>query len=150
MSNADKTVFISYRRSLSRHWARNIFDYLRGRDYNVFFDIKTIDSGEFDKIILNQIAARMHFILLLTKGSLERCQYEGDWVRREIEEALRLGRNIVPIVDVDERTDFLAEVGYLPKATADELAKFNALQYLDYYGETVLETLCSRFLKMPD
>ncbi len=111
--DAEKTVFISYRRSVSRHLARAIFLDLREHDYDVFLDVNTIDNGEFDAIILNQIAARAHFVLVLSKGSLERCANSGDWLRREIEEALRLNRNVVPIIE--EGFDFAAEARYLPE-----------------------------------
>ena len=36
-------------------------------------------------------------MLLLTKDTLVRCKAEGDWVRREIEEALKYNRKIIPI-----------------------------------------------------
>src|SRR5450432_1182719 len=95
MNDAEKTVFISYRRSVSRHLARSIALDLRAHDYDVFFDVDTVDNGEFDQIVLHQIALRTHFVLVLSRGALERCTNENDWLRREIEEALRLKRNIV-------------------------------------------------------
>jgi hypothetical protein len=81
------SIFISYRRSVSKHLARLIFQELRARGHDVFLDVSTIDSGAFDRIILNQIAARPHFLLILSPGALERCANEDDWLRREIEEA---------------------------------------------------------------
>ena len=78
MSDAEKTVFISYRRSVSRHLARSIALDLRAHDYDVFFDVDTVDNGEFDQIVLHQIALRTHFVLVLSRGSLERCADETD------------------------------------------------------------------------
>jgi hypothetical protein len=66
---------------------------LRANGYDVFMDVESIDSGTFDTMILNQIAARAHFVLILTPGSIERCVENGDWLRREIETAMDLGRN---------------------------------------------------------
>src|SRR5262245_9363174 len=99
MSDPGRTVFICYRRDTSKYLARAIFQDLIANGYDTFLDVSTIDSGAFDSIILNQIGARMHFVVLLSPGALERCQQAGDWVRREVEEALRLKRNIVPITE---------------------------------------------------
>jgi len=140
-------IFISYRRSTSKHIARLIFEQLRSRGYDVFLDVSTIDSGAFDKIIMNQIAARPHFLLVLSQGSLERCINEGDWLRREIEEAFALKRNIVPIFDDDFSIEH--EKQYLPELLRVELPLFNGPPYSHYYFDCFIDTLCKRFLKQP-
>lgn len=140
-------VFISYRRSVSQDRARLIFRELRERGYDVFLDVTTIDSGAFDRIILNQIAARPHFLLILSPGSLERCVNEDDWLRREIEEAFRLRRNIVPVFD--EHFDVQKEKLYLPEPLRSELPRLNAPPYSYYYFDAFIETICTRFLKPP-
>lgn len=142
------SIFVSYRRSASKHLARLLFERLRSRGYDVFLDITTIDSGEFDRIILNQIAARPHFLLVLSSGALERCANEGDWLRREIEEAFRLKRNIVPVYD--EGFDINQEKQYLPEAIRTELPRLNAPPYSHYYFDAFIDTLCNRFLKLPE
>lgn len=147
MADAQKTVFISYRRSTSMHLARLIFTDLKARGYDVFLDVNTIDSGAFDQIILNQIAARAHFILVLSRGALERCADEGDWLRREIEEAFRLNRNIVPIFDEGFNLD--AEKHHLPEPLRQELPRRNALPWSHYYYDAVMDALSNRFLKEP-
>ena len=81
--------------------------------WDAFLDVTTIDSGDFDRIILNQIGARAHFILLISRDALQRCTNRGDWVLREIDEAVRQDRNIVPIIEED--ADFNTEMAYLPK-----------------------------------
>lgn len=138
-------IFISYRRSASKHLARLIFTELRTRGHDVFLDVDTIDAGAFDRIILNQIAARPHFVLVLSRGALERCTNESDWLRREIEEAFRLQRNIVPIFD--EGFDIEQEKNHLPEPTRSELARLNAPPYSHYYFEAFIDTIHSRFLK---
>ena len=55
-------------------------------------------SGDFERIILGNITARAHFLVLLTPSALERCDDPGDWLRREIETALANQRNIVPLM----------------------------------------------------
>ncbi len=144
MPNTENTVFISYRRSVSRHLARSIFLDLREHNYDVFLDVNTIDNGEFDNIILNQIAARAHFVLILSKGALERAADSGDWLRREIEEATRLNRNIVPIIE--EGFDFEAEKQYLP-ASLHDLPRRNGIPLYHFYFDAAMDTLRNRFLK---
>jgi hypothetical protein len=85
--------------------ARAVLQDLRQHGYDVFMDVESIDSGEFETIILAQIAARAHFLVILTQGTLEGCQEPNDWLRREIEYAIGLGRNVVPILVNDFRFD---------------------------------------------
>lgn len=141
-----KSVFISYRRNLSKHLARSIYQDLRANGWDVFLDVDTIDSGDFDRIILNQIGARAHFILLVSPGALERCAEPGDWVLREIEEAVRLERNIVPILE--EGADFSQEIRYLPDDLRAAVSKKNALPLLHFYFEDGMTKLRERFLRV--
>ncbi len=147
MTDAAKTVFISYRRSTSSFIARAVFMDLRANGYDVFLDVETIDSGAFDKIILNQIAARTHFVLVLTPGALERCAEPNDWLRREIEEAMRLERNIVPLL-VNEFT-FEGNEQYLTGALS-ALPRYNAVKLFHEYFDEALERLRKRYLKAPE
>src|SRR5262245_65643379 len=99
------SVFLSYRRHVSAFIARAVFLDLRQHGYDVFMDVESIDSGQFDTIILAQIAARAHFLVILTHGTLEGCQEPDDWLRREIECAMELKRNLVPILVNDFHFD---------------------------------------------
>ena len=92
-----RSVFISYRRQLSWQLARLVCDDLDKHGFDAFMDVKDLDSGEFDRRILGEIEARMHFVVLLQPGSLDRIGEDGDWLRREIAHALRHGRNVVPV-----------------------------------------------------
>ena len=98
MAAPPPTVFLSYRRNVSSFIARAVFQDLRQHGYDVFMDVESIDSGQFETIILAQIAARAHFLVILTPGTLEGCQEPDDWLRREIECAMELRRNIVPLL----------------------------------------------------
>jgi hypothetical protein len=69
-------VFLSYRRNVSAFIARVVFQDLRQHGYDVFMDVESIDSGQFETIILNRIKARAHFLVILTPGALDRC-HEG-------------------------------------------------------------------------
>src|SRR5258706_7557948 len=96
-TNIGNSVFISYRRDTSAFIARAVFQDLRAHSIDVFMDVESIDSGQFDSVILNQIASRPYFLLILTPGTLERCNEPNDWLRREIEHAMSLQRMIVPL-----------------------------------------------------
>jgi tetratricopeptide (TPR) repeat protein len=146
MTDPQKSVFISYRRNVASFIARAIFMDLRASGYDVFMDVETIDSGQFDTIILNQIAARGHFLLILTPGTLERCNEPNDWLRREIEEAMDLGRNIVPLLC--NNFTFNGQDAYLTGKLAG-LSRLNGLNVPHDYFDAAMERLRSRFLKDP-
>ena len=97
MGRIEKTVFISYRRT-NLPWALFIYQNLTMHGYDVFFDYQSIDSGNFEKVILENIKARAHFLVILTPSALERCKKPDDWLRREIETAMDEKRNIVPLM----------------------------------------------------
>jgi len=142
----NKTVFISYRRSASRYIARSILEHLSHHEYDAFLDVKSIDSGDWATIILNQIAARAHFLIILTPGTLDRCSEPNDMLRREIERAMELGRNIVPVL-VDEFNFGMAESHLTDKLA--ELPKYNGLRlYYDFFDAS-MDMLRNRFLKAP-
>lgn len=96
--NPNNRVFLSYRRANSSYIGRSVFQDLRAAGYDVFFDVEGLDSGDLSQVILRQIAARPHFVVILAPGSLERCADPNDWLRREIEYALETGRNVVPLL----------------------------------------------------
>ena len=146
MSESDKSVFISYRRKLGAGWARAILQDLKAHGYDVFVDVESIDSGSFERVILNQIEARAHFLLILTPGSLDRCSEPDDWLTREIQHAIKLQRNIVPLTL--EQFSFANHAQSLPAALAP-LTKYNTLAiYHDYFDQGMTK-LRDRFLKQP-
>src|SRR5689334_20776739 len=97
MARVEKTVFICYRRT-NAPWALAIFQNLHNDGFDVFFDFNGIASGDFESVIIGNIKARAHFLVLLSPSALERCNEPGDWLRREIETALNEKRNIVPLM----------------------------------------------------
>ena len=135
MSPDQKSVFISYRRDASEAHARLIYERLKARGYDVFFDFESLSSGLFENVILNQIASRAHFIIMLGEATLPRCKSPTDLLRREIEQALALRRNIVPVFQ--STFDFNKSHRYLP-------GKMTHL--LDYQG-VPLTNLSDVFLK---
>src|SRR5687768_8141417 len=96
MARIEKTIFISYRRK-DISWALAVYQYLTSQKYDVFFDYTSLSSGDFEQVIVSNIRARAHFLLILTPTALDRCHEPGDWLRREIEAAVDEKRNIIPL-----------------------------------------------------
>lgn len=67
----------------------------------VFFDYNSIRDGVFNTQILDAIYSCKDFILILSPLALKKCAVEGDWVSKEIREALKYNKKIIPIVIED-------------------------------------------------
>jgi tetratricopeptide (TPR) repeat protein len=147
MLRVEKTVFISYRRT-NFPWAMAIFQDLNHRGYDVFFDYQGIASGDFESVILGNIGARAHFLVVLTPSALERCGEPGDWLRREIEEAIGYRRNIVPLML--EGFDFRSPV--ITSQLTGKLAELKHYQGLTVpieFFDAAMEKLRDTFLNVP-
>ena len=98
MAHVETTVFISYRRADGDGWAQHLYEKLRDRGFNVFYDVQGLGSGSFAVQLLENVRSRAHFLVLLKPTTLDRCAESGDWMRQEIEEAITAKRNVVPIL----------------------------------------------------
>jgi tetratricopeptide (TPR) repeat protein len=141
------TIFLSYRRT-NIPWALAIFQNLTHNGYDVFFDYLGIASGDFESIILGNITARAHFLVLLTPSALERCDAPADWLRREIETALANQRNIVPLML--EGFDF-GSPKIASKLTGNlaALRHYNGLSIPPEYFLEAMERLRGTYLNIP-
>lgn len=147
MARIEKTVFISYRRK-DISWALAVYQYLTSQKYDVFFDYTSVPSGDFEQIIVSNIRARAHFILILTPTALERSSNPGDWLRREIETAIDEKRNIVPL--------FFEGFSFGSPSVAEKLTgklatinRYNGLDVPAGYFLEAMERLRSRYLNVP-
>ena len=144
MAREQKTIFISYRRT-DVSWALLVYHYLTAKGYDVFFDYTSIPSGDFEQIIISNIKARAHFLVVLTPTALDRCSNPDDWLRREIETAIREKRNIIPMF-FDE---FRFETPSVAKSLTGQLAtleKYNGLEVPASYFDAAMQRLCDRYL----
>ena len=136
-------VFISYRRvdekgNISgRDIARTIQKELQLRKYKVFFDYSDIRDNAFEETILPAIQASAIFILVLTRGALERCANTSDWVRREIFTAIQSDCKIIP-VNPDNKFD-----GW-PSTFPEELASIKRYQISDIHMGSLFEVSISK------
>jgi tetratricopeptide (TPR) repeat protein len=147
MGRIEKTVFISYRRT-NASWALAVFKDLTQHGYDVFLDFNGIASGDFERVILENINARAHFLVLLTPSALDRCGDSTDLFRREIETALESQRNIVPLM-LDGFDFGTPRIASQLTGTLAELKSYNALPVpVDYFEEAMVR-LRGRFLNVP-
>lgn len=91
-------VFISYRRDGGESFAMMLKNELKDRGFRVFHDVECLRSGDFNKQLYNEIEESQKVLLVLPPNALDRCIINpNDWVRLEIEHAMRLGKDIIPI-----------------------------------------------------
>ena len=147
MERIEKTVFLSYRHTYIP-WALAIFQNLTRNGFDVFFDYFDIASEDFERIILGNITARAHFLVLLTPSALERCDDPVDWLRREIETALANQRNIVPLML--EGFDFgTPKIASQLTGKLAALKQYNGLSIPPEYFMEAMEKLRGRYLNVP-
>lgn len=147
MSRIEKTIFISYRRT-DISWALAVYQYLTNHKYDVFFDYTSIPSGDFEQIIVSNIRARAHFVLILTPTALDRCSEPDDWLRREIETAIDEQRNIIPLFFDGFR---FGSPSVAEKLTGKltSISRYNGLEIPSGYFTEAMERLSSRYLNVP-
>lgn len=94
-------AFISYRRDGGYLMAQLLRSSLKDKGVYCYLDLEEDRSGQFDERLLDAIRDSFNFILILTKGTLDRCVNKDDWVRREIVEAVNSDKNIIPVMYPD-------------------------------------------------
>ena len=130
-------IFISYRRLGGLETARNLRDRLVSLHYNVFFDLTSMREGKFNQQIFEEISKADDFILILSEGALDRCPDEQDWLRMEIQKALSLHKNIIPIWT----PAFSGYPSSLPRDIAD-IKHYDSVKLSeDYYDAFFLKVL---------
>ncbi len=137
-------VFISYRRDASQYMAMALWQDLTARGIDVFYDIENIAAGDFEQIILTQIAARPYLIPVLVPGALARCEEPEDWLRRELEQGIATGRVLVPVCTPEFDPDDIDR--YLPSDTAGALRRFNMLEIPSRYFKYAVADLAEKYL----
>lgn len=90
-------IFISYRRDGGAQYARTLQLILESRGYRTFLDYDELTDGVFKPEIEEGIKTSDVYIIILSPHALDRCVNEDDWVRREIELAAKLNKQIIPV-----------------------------------------------------
>ena len=91
-------VFISYRREGGYTLARLVYECLCKAGISAFLDLEELSSGPFNEKLYSAIEECENFVMILPPNSLDRCVSEMDWVRLEVEHAIKLKKNIIPLM----------------------------------------------------
>ena len=91
-------IFISYRRTGGDITAKLVCEALKNRGFSVFYDYDALKGGFFDQRIYQAIEECSDVVLILPQGALDRCINDDDWVRQELRYALKLSKNIIPVM----------------------------------------------------
>ena len=124
-TNKQYDIFISYRRDNGEDKARTLTQHLSALGYRVFFDHEAGMTGEFETEILAAVEIAPVFLMLLTPNCFDRCIEEGDWVRREIERAIRFKKSIIPVRPNYDESIF----AFLPVGTPDCVHQLKSLEF---------------------
>lgn len=137
-------AFISYRRVGGREYARNLYLALRCRGIKTFFDYTSLRDGTFNEEILHAIEQAPNVVLMVSDGALDRCADADDWVRRELEYAKKLGKNIIPVAPSGCSRDLSA----LPDTLADlRNVQVSEMSVEELFEESVEKIIRNRFRK---
>lgn len=136
-------VFISYRRATGADDARLLQQALKARGYNVFFDYDSLRDGKFDDRIFTAIEEAPVFIVMLSEGALDNCDKENDWVRLEIEHAIKHGCKLIPVAQTPQSWKFPVN---LPRdvqpIVGEQISEFNKAALFE---ESIDRIVCDRF-----
>lgn len=143
-------IFISYRRKGGYETAKHLYDLLTHDGYNVSFDIDTLRNGDFDTALLKRIEECTDFILILNKGAFDRTldpdfNPANDWLRNELAYALKLEKNIIPVMleGFDEFPDNLP-------ADIAKVVRKNGPKYDNYYFDDFYRKMKLQFFETPE
>ena len=134
-------IFISYRRNGGEVLAHLFYTKLSQEGYKVFLDVESLRSGKFNSALYEKIDECEDFLLILPPNALDRCNDPNDWLRLEIEHALKSKKNIIPIM----MRNFIFPKE-LPE-TLKGLAYFNGINANMEFFDAVIEKLTKNFFQ---
>jgi hypothetical protein len=143
--NAAYDVFISYRRQDGSELAQLIRTALTRKGFRVFLDVRDLTAGHFDTALLKRIDQCKDFILLLSPGSLDRCNNEGDWLRREIKHAIELKKNLIPVTS----SKFVFPAANQLPDDLSQLPRYQCCTYDHQFSDASISRLTSMLTSKP-
>src|ERR1035438_742447 len=93
-------VFISYRRE-DDIWAVKLREELVADGVRCFIDRDLKPGQAYPEALQNAIESAACVVLVLNHGSLKDCAKPGDWLRIEVEHALKFNRLVIPVLIKD-------------------------------------------------
>jgi len=126
----ENIIFISYRRDDTQSEARVIFEQLKANygEERVFFDHESIEIGsKFPNNIANNIKKSIVVLVIIGKEwlNLEKKNGQKDWVRQEIETALKNNVKVLPVLIENAR---MPEKDELPESI-QSITDINAAEF---------------------
>ena len=120
--------------------ARNLNDRLTLKGYSVFFDFESIRDGKFNTQIYEAIQQADDFIFVLSQSALEHCSHPGDWVRNELEYALKLDKHILLVCPEEHFSGFPED-----RPASLQPITFLQIHFLSqrYYDQSIQEIVSS-------
>lgn len=134
-------IFISYRRDGGFETAKHLYDLLTQDGYTISFDTDNLREGDFDATLLSRIDKCTDFILIVDRHTFDRTldpdfNPDEDWLRMELAEALKHGKNIIPVL----LTGVKGFPSNLPNDIAGVVTK-NGPEYNKYYFDEFYKRL---------
>ena len=152
-----RKVFINYRRDDSNTSAYLIRSHLRNEldDDEVFLDHESIEAGSrFEDVIISELNKTKVFLCLVGPSWLKihdnetgkrRLDMEGDFVRREIEVAIRDGIHIIPVcvegASIPKKTSLPNSINSLPDFNASFISQDNIEEGITKLVNTIYKHL---------
>lgn len=96
-------IFVSYRFKDGELISRKVADALKDMGYSVYHNTDRNHKGTFPDRLKRVISNSKDFLLIVTENCLERLIADSDpdspdWVKEELQEAMKLGKNIIPVM----------------------------------------------------
>ena len=135
-----RDIFISYRRACGGTVAAMLYELLKAKGFNIFFDDAKLGSGNYIDNIREEIISSNNLVLIVSNTV-----FESKNVIKEVEIALAAGINVIPIF-VNE----VVEKNKLPDSAPEslKLAKLNGVKFGNEKINASIESLSSK-LVMP-
>lgn len=141
-----KDIFLSYRRKDAETESFLLFKDLTKDGYSVFFDHKSLGSGNFRSNIEEHIKEADSFVVILSESSFdERINNDDDVYRNEIKTAIKYKKRIIGIM-LEKFSGFPEK---LPEDIA-EIRNINCLKlFIGYYDAMYARLISGAFLPLP-
>ena len=132
-------IFISYRRDTGIYIARTLRQSIERENpsLRIFIDSDELSGGNFNEALLKNIEETPNFIFVMSQGALDRCQNPDDWVRRELAQALRLGKRVIPVFEEGVKFPDRHELPEDIRAVVDH----NGVEYSPHYHQEAIKKI---------
>ncbi|ODM98579.1 Sterile alpha and TIR motif-containing protein 1 [Orchesella cincta] len=140
------SVFISYRRSVSRHLAMLIKVLMMRENISAFIDVEDLGAGHWDEQLMEAIQESPNFVIVLSNGTLDRAIGDSnytDFLHKEIQAAVTLNKTIIPIFDeyAHPNADFSPEI--------QEMMTFQGVEWNHSMVNATMDRIISYLIDSP-